>query len=339
MNGNSENPSVSIIMPIGGTKMPFLQLMIRTLMERTSYTNWQLIAVDNDNPADIKEYLRSLDNISLITNDRPKSFAENCNQAIRLRKADYYLLFNADVYVLDSRWLDKMVEIARNRTSCGIVGGSINGSGSFWHVAPWGNAVPYHYYHRKFLYMKPFEVQVVGGFNMLIADDVVQEIGYIDEGFSPAFGEEAEYCIRAVAHGFRVFDAYIRVYHVSRGGYRKMSEAREIALSSMRRISLRWSYVMPNRPMASYPRALRFLDFYRKIVPLMPETRGAIPPTSESMVVNPLYAFFPDECVHSRFIALDRFRTAVLIFVGLVVKRLLQLYYEYRLRSVYRLMD
>lgn len=325
-------------MPVGGTKLRFLQIMIRTLFERTSYANWHLIAIDDNNSSDVKDYLRSLQDVTVITNEMPKSFAANCNQAIKLRKADFYLLFNDDVYVLDSRWLDKMVDIARNQANCGIVGGSVNGSGSFWYVSPWGNASPYHYYHRKFLYRKPFEVQVVGGFNMLISDKIVQQIGYIDEGFTPAYGEEAEYCLRAVAHGFRVFDAYIGVYHVSRGGYRTLGKRTQIAGGAMRRISFRWSYVLPTgRAMPSYPKALRFLDFYRRIAPLMPEHRGAIPPTSQAMAVNPLYELFPDQCVNYPFITLDRMRTALLIFAGLVVKRIIQLYYEWKFRTLFRL--
>jgi len=49
---------------------------------------------------------------------------------------------------------------------------------------------------------------------MLIKREVIQTLGVLDEAYAPAYYEDADYCFRARAHGYRtVYSPFAEIYH------------------------------------------------------------------------------------------------------------------------------
>lgn len=290
-------PSVTLVIPVGGSDLEMTKATIDSLFRVTAYPNWSMAIIDDASTGGIHEFLETVPNRVLITNEKRRSFAANTNAGFRAVKSDYYILFNNDVLVQEPYWLHKMVAAAEADPRVAVVGGGINSCGSFWWINSRGAAEPYHYFHRKFLNPRPFDCMSVGGFNMMVKASVMADIGVLDEGFRPVYGEETDLCIRARFHGYRVLDCFVKVLHVSKGGFRETLGKKKIGAvlpASARRLGIRWGNVLPRAPFATYARAVEHLDHMpelrRKGVPVLQD----IPPTTDDGVANPVYDQFPE---------------------------------------------
>ncbi len=286
-------PRVALIMPVGGSDLPMTRASVTTLYQNTAYPNWTVVFIDDMTGGGIHDYLASVPDSHLITNTTRCSFAFNTNAGIKAVESDYYILFNNDVLVFDPYWLHKMVAVAEGDERIAVVGGGFNSCGSFWWQDATGVAQAWHYYQVKFFGKKPFECQSVGGFNMMIKASVIARIGLLDEGFRPVFGEETDFCFRAVAHGYRVMDTYVRVYHISKGGFRETLGHQKISAAlggSARRLTLRWGAVLPLRPHGTYRDAVAHLRWIAENGESLLRAQPELPPTvMDTGMVNPMF--------------------------------------------------
>lgn len=289
----SSFPRVTLVMPVGGADLPMTRASVVTLYQNTAYPNWDVVFIDDASKGGIHEYLAAVPGSVLITNTTRHSFAHNTNNGIKAVESDYYILFNNDVLVFDPYWLHKMVAVAESDEKIGVVGGGFNSCGSFWWQDGNGTAQAWHYNQVKFFGKRPFECQSVGGFNMMIKAEVIRRIGLLDEGFKPAYGEETDFCFRAVARGYRVMDTYIRVYHISKGGFRETLGHDKISAAlggSSRRLALRWGAALPLRAPATYGDAIRHLRWISANGDLLLQAQPELPPTlMDDGQVNPLF--------------------------------------------------
>ncbi len=122
----SEEPKVSIIIPTKN-KLEYLAPCVESLLEKTQYTNYEVLIVDNQSTdPDVFEFYKELqqkwsDKIKIIKYPHAFNFSSICNFAADQAQGEYLLLLNNDTEVLHKEWLDRMMTHAM-REDVGIVG-------------------------------------------------------------------------------------------------------------------------------------------------------------------------------------------------------------------------
>ena len=150
--------------------------------------------------------------VNLISNKKNSGFAKSCNQGIAYalgQGAEYVLLLNNDVEMIENQTVSKMIRIFESDEKIGILGckllfpnGKINFAGGFVNIVCVG-----HYGYEEpdvGQYETPRSVDYVMGAALLIQSNVIRKIGLLDEGFSPLYFEETDWCMRAKFGGFKV---------------------------------------------------------------------------------------------------------------------------------------
>ncbi|MEH0873329.1 glycosyltransferase [Pectobacterium cacticida] len=123
------NPLVSIIIPTKD-QLPMLQRCVTSLLERTSYHNYELIIVDNN--SETPETLMWLDGVAMIDPKRIKvlryphtfNYSAINNVAAQEARGEYLLLLNNDTVIIQDEWLDNMLNHGL-RPEVGIVGAKL----------------------------------------------------------------------------------------------------------------------------------------------------------------------------------------------------------------------
>lgn len=169
-----------------------------------------------------------------IRNEMNLGFTHPMNQAIKTASAEFLLELNPDTIILPNA-LDNLLNFMKNHPDVGLAGPKVlNMDGTLQKSCRRGDARPwavisyftglaalfpsskfFSRYHMS--YLDPAEIHPVDGVSgscMLIRRQVIDQIGFLDEQFF-AYQEDADYCLRARAAGWKVYyvpEAQIRHY-------------------------------------------------------------------------------------------------------------------------------
>lgn len=193
---------------------------------------YKIILIDDGSDEETQRYVEEFAHLfdcSLYRNSSAIGYTKSANIGLRMSNSDYTILLNSDTIVTDS-WVEKMLECFERNPKTGI-------------VSPLSNAATYQSVpESKDLMTGDWKintldkdmtvdmmgmivektsknrypiVNVLNGFCFMISRDVINEIGYLDEeSFPMGYGEEVDYCLRAVKKGFtlRVADN-VYIFH------------------------------------------------------------------------------------------------------------------------------
>ena len=111
------DPLVSIIIP---TKNCFevLEQCFRSVHEKTSYTNYEIVVVDTGTDDDrvwklYDEYEEKFENFMVVKKGGKFNFAATCNFGAEKAKGEYFLFLNNDTEVITPTWIEDMVGYAQ----------------------------------------------------------------------------------------------------------------------------------------------------------------------------------------------------------------------------------
>lgn len=127
--GHVSKPLISVVIPTKD-QLPMLQRCVDTLIEKTSYQNFEVIIVDNDSEtAEARAWLdglekMQLEKIKILRYPHPFNYSAINNFAASQAKGDYLLLLNNDTAIIKDDWLDAMLNHAQ-RPEVGIVGAKL----------------------------------------------------------------------------------------------------------------------------------------------------------------------------------------------------------------------
>lgn len=158
-------------------------------------------------------------------------FAKACNAVMRESTADYVLLLNSDTEVLETGWLEALVQTC-DEMKAGVVGckliyphGLIQHAGGFikpgWEIGPhcgdhYGRGAQSHEETRI-----RTDIDFVTGACFLIPRSTIETIGYLDERFFFA-GEDVDYCQRIKAAGLPVvYTGHVMLMHYEGYSFKK----------------------------------------------------------------------------------------------------------------------
>lgn len=180
---------------------------INSLNNTLNYKNYNIILVDNSNLIDFsKDYLKQ-NHIIYIKNPKNLGFAKGCNIGIKHAynhfKPQYYWLLNNDTLVTKDS-LTNLVNYAKNH-HIAITGSKI--------INPKNNQIQclaggyLHYLTGKSYFIKNSKnlnkLQYICGASMLINNNTIEKIGYLDEDFF-LYYEDNQYCMLAKQNNLKI---------------------------------------------------------------------------------------------------------------------------------------
>jgi GT2 family glycosyltransferase/glycosyltransferase involved in cell wall biosynthesis len=187
------------------------------------------VLVINDGSADariaplLQTHARA-EGFEVRTNEKNLGYTRTINLGVRAAGEDDIVLLNSDTIVTPG-WLDGLIEAARRRDGIGTVTAMGDNAGAFsFPMKDRPNPKPDFIGHEEWADLilrrtcrhAPVEVPTGSGFCLYVRREVFDRIGLFDEeAFPRGYGEENDFCMRALKAGFRhVISPYAYVYHV-----------------------------------------------------------------------------------------------------------------------------
>jgi len=226
-------PLVSIVIPTGGSsrdmygeQVLLAEWCIRNLVEKSTYQNYEIIAVIDDHvPDDIRGRIEAAggDKLETVIYKKPFNFADKCNLGAILSNGDHVLFLNDDTEVIAADWLESMVMYSSS-PGVGAVGGRLlYGDGRIQHVGVHvlGEVAAGHIY-RGYpgsdlgyygITRLPCNYLAVTGACLMSPRHAFEEVGGMSTDF-PINYNDVDYCFKVHEAGYRVvYDPNAELFH------------------------------------------------------------------------------------------------------------------------------
>lgn len=229
----SYEPKVSIIIPTKDM-VDLLRLCIQSIEEKTSYSNYEIVVVDNGSTkAETHNYFSEISlkhNVRVIEYSHPFNFSALNNFAVSKCDAEIIALVNNDIEVISSEWLYEMVSFACME-DVGCVGAKLYyGNETIQHggviIGVGGVAGHSHKHYEEhdhgymFRLVLPQNLSGVTAACMVVRKSVYIEVGGFEEDLQVAFND-VDFCLKVRDAGYKnVWTPFAKLYHhesLSRG--------------------------------------------------------------------------------------------------------------------------
>jgi len=225
----AETPEkVSILIPNKNNEK-VLKKCISSIIERTTYQNYEIIIVDNG--SDQKsvfayyETLKNYPNIQVVSYNKPFNYSAINNYAAQFATGKYYILLNNDIQIITRRWIEEMLMYVQ-RDDVGAAGamlyypnntiqhagiilklGKDRIAGHAFHQWPRGTIG----YMGRACYAQ--NLSAVTAACMMVKASVYEEVGGFDESYPVAFND-VDFCLKIRQSGkLIVWTPYAEAYH------------------------------------------------------------------------------------------------------------------------------
>ena len=167
----------TIVIPAYGS-LPLLRQCIESIMEYTDLTKIKVIVVCNGCDQDCKKYLSFRTFVKTVWFDEALGYPKAVNEGLKLVDTPYVILLNTDIILLEQvqhTWVNTLLSPLKENDNVVIAGFSC-----IW------------------MHFQPFFPFCHAALRMC----AVKELGYLDETFSPGYGEDADFCFKAILAGY-----------------------------------------------------------------------------------------------------------------------------------------
>ncbi|MGC8483832.1 MAG: glycosyltransferase [Thermodesulfobium sp.] len=204
---------VSIIIPVYNA-LSMTKACLRSIYNETRDLEFEIIIVDNASDDDTYKWLMEEkskhSNLKIFRIDRNIGFGPAVNFGIQRCKGEFVVILNNDT-IVSPGWLDNLLAVAKADLSVGIVspvtnyvdeGPQIdvqaqNLSPDPIAIAQYAKSIV----NRTDIFYEPNRLVF---FCVLIRRELIDLIGYLDEGYEKGNFEDDDYCLRARMAGYRL---------------------------------------------------------------------------------------------------------------------------------------
>jgi GT2 family glycosyltransferase len=253
------SPLVSVIIPsagrlanVRGESTDLLVNVIRTICEKNTYQNFEIVVVDNDDLRQETIEALSFYRCRFVHFTGEFNVAAKMNMGAKAAHGEYLLFMNDDIEAIAHDWMACMLQLAQ-RPDIGVVGAKLYFENdklqhvgiAFWNGLPdhIGREMPgtdagYFYSscaNRNYL--------AVTGAVMMSRRSVFEEVGGFDERLAINYND-IDYCLKVYHSGRRVvFAAGAELYH-----YESLSRERTVAEDEIKLFQDRWRDLVAKDP-------------------------------------------------------------------------------------------
>lgn len=210
-------PKVAIVM-LTYNQLEYTKQCLESIEKYVNPDNYELIIVDNHSTDGTVEWLKQQKGIKLACNEENIGFTKGCNQGMRMAtEGTDLLLLNNDTLMMENTLLNLRLALYEEE-SIGAVGPVTNNVFSDQKLF-----LDYKTIEEHTQFANGNNIPCQGGyegvvrlvgFALLIRRKAFEEVGYLDEAFSPGNYEDDDYCVSLFQHGYQLLivkNAYI--YH------------------------------------------------------------------------------------------------------------------------------
>ena len=232
-----KQPKVSIIIPFKD-KPELLQQCVGSILEKTTYKNYEIILLSNNSELaetkDLVSELRKDKRTKAYDWNHPFNYSKLNNYGVSKSGGEYIALLNNDTQIITPEWLDELVGVAI-QPGVGAVGPLLlypdkkNGIQHAGVILGMGTMAGHVFRHRQptewtdfGLPVWPRDYLALTAACLVVSKSLYNEMGGLDEIFTVA-GQDVAFCLRLHEHGYRnVYWPSASLYHhesVSVGTY------------------------------------------------------------------------------------------------------------------------
>lgn len=230
-----QNKKVSIVIPTKD-KVELLEICFDSIFEKTSYTNFEIILVDNNSSTkEFFEFVKKWEakepnRFKCVRAEIPFNFSKLVNIGFANSDGDYIVELNNDTEVISEDWLEGMIEQAQ-RPSIGVVGvkllypnetvqhaGVVIGlGGAAGHVLVGEHRDgPGHFNYINMLN----NYSAITAACFMVRRELYEQLNGFDEEFTVEYND-VDFCLRAKELGLNnIYVPHVELYHhesISRG--------------------------------------------------------------------------------------------------------------------------
>jgi polysaccharide pyruvyl transferase CsaB len=248
-------PLVSILIVTHNSE-EFVNACLDSILDCTSYPNYEIVAVDNASTDGTEALLQQYD--GKITHCSLKSntgFAAGNNQAAKVARGDFLLFLNIDT-IVTSGWIHRLLRHVQKDSSIGLLCPVTNFAGN-------EVKVDFNYQDRQEMEHfaadlalgnagKELDVQTAPLFCALVPRTVWDRVGELDVQFGMGMFEDDDFSLRVRRAGLRVATAEdCFIHHFGQGSFAKLPTDvyDQLFKTNQRRFEEKWGIAwQPHRP-------------------------------------------------------------------------------------------
>jgi len=255
-NLDNYNEKITIIIPTKD-RIDLLKRCIKSIQEKTSYKNFEILVVDNNSKErKTLDYLKNekINYVSIPT--KTFNFARINNLAVRKAKTELILFLNNDTEVISSNWLGemagtmslddkiaavgaKLIYADKRVQHAGVIVGLSQSTASHANKFLRYNDPGYQSYN---LAMRNYSA--VTAACMLTKKSLFQKMGGFDEKNHAVFCNDVDYCLKLISSGYRVvFNPDALLYH-----YESKSRGLKDNIKEIKHFRKKWNKFIKKDP-------------------------------------------------------------------------------------------
>ncbi len=250
-------PLVSILIVTYNSE-EFVKACLDSILDRTSYPNYEIVVVDNASTDGTEALLRQYEgkiNLSCLKSNT--GFAAGNNQAAAIARGEFLLFLNIDT-IVTAGWVYRLLRHIQKDPTIGLVCPVTNFAGN-------EVKVDFNYHHREEMEHfaadlairnagKELDIQTAPLFCALVPRAVWERVGELDVQFGMGMFEDDDFSLRVRRSGLRVATAEdCFIHHFGQGSFGKLSSEvyDQVFKTNQRRFEEKWGIAwQPHRPRA-----------------------------------------------------------------------------------------
>lgn len=272
-----KKPLISIIIPTKD-KYEHITIAVDSIINKTVYKNYELVIVDTGSKdKKVFDYyakiMRKHDKTQLIKWNGEFNFSKVCNLGVNKSKGEYILLLNNDIEIINSDWIESMLEHAQ-RPEVGAVGSkllypnkTIQHVGVILGIKNDDNILPVagHIFKKAFNGDQDSSFQIINSIRnysavtaacLLVSKQKYLLVNKFDAHFKIAFND-VDFCLKLLNLKLNnIFTPFAQLYHyesVSVGILNSNNRNQKLYNEELKMIFNKWKKLFNNDPFFKLP--------------------------------------------------------------------------------------